>query len=289
MRLQPVTRLLTGEPLPKQYCRIVGDRTLLQGTVDRIEKTFPVERTLVVVTAAHADLARRQLPQLPQENLLVQPANRDTGPGILLSLLNLTKRDPEATVAIFPSDHYVGETRAFLRHVRRLLRLVKAMPHNLALLGMRPESADPDYGYVLTGRPVAIPDLHPAFHVAGFCEKPASLIAKQLIARGGLWNSLVMAFRVTRVLTLLRRVVGTPVDAMRALTHHPEQLEGLYRTLAPWNFSRDFLRHSSSSLVVAPVHDVAWSDWGTPAAISRTLRGLGMEIPWGDAAIANVA
>lgn len=280
MRLQRITRLLTGQPIPKQYCRIVGDRTLLEGTVDRVLTMFSPERTLVVVNAAHVHLARAQLRNLPPENLVVQPSNRDTGPGVLLSLLALERRDPEAVVAMFPSDHYVGQSQAFMRHVGRIRRLVEAMPNCVSMLGIRPTDADPEYGYVLTGRPIDIPGLLPAYHVAGFHEKPTPAEAAQLIAQGGLWNSFVMAFHTKRVLSLLRRIVGERVDVLRNLLGRTDELTEFYRIMSPWNFSRDFLARTPQSLVVARVDDVDWNDWGTPEAIARTLNALGIQPPW---------
>src|SRR4029453_16051716 len=87
-------------------------------------------------------------------NLVVQPRNRDTGPGLLLPLLELARRDPNATVAVFPSDHYLGNVSAFRARVRRGAGLVALHPAKICLLGTDPEWADPGYGYILPGEPV---------------------------------------------------------------------------------------------------------------------------------------
>ena len=86
-RLQPLTRLIAGAPIPKQYCRIIGSRSLLEATLARVAPLVPPERMLAIVNRGHMELARPQLATIPGANVLVQPRNLDTGPGILVSLL----------------------------------------------------------------------------------------------------------------------------------------------------------------------------------------------------------
>ena len=138
-RLQALTRVIAGAPIPKQYCRIVGDRSLLETTLARIAPLVPPERTLAIVNRGHLRLARPQLAAIPAANVLVQPRNLDTGPGLLVSLLALARRDAAATVAVFPSDHDIRHEVAFRRHVARMALLVAGHPDRIALLGARPE------------------------------------------------------------------------------------------------------------------------------------------------------
>src|SRR5262249_32960919 len=133
-------------------------------------------------------------------NVLVQPRSLDTGPGLLLSTLKLSGRDPEAAVAIFPSDHYICDGPAFRRSVERMRRVVAAHPGRIVLLGARPDQLDTGYGYLPPGRSVA-PGAD-AFVVLAFHEKPTAGLAAAII--GSLWNSFVMVARARRVLELLR-------------------------------------------------------------------------------------
>jgi mannose-1-phosphate guanylyltransferase len=119
VRLQALTRALTGAPIPKQYCRLAGDRSMLEKTLARVAPLIAPDRTLAIVNRDHLRLAEEQLRGLPAENVLVQPRNRDTGPGLLFAALRLWRRDPCATVAVFPSDHYIREDGAFRAHVGR--------------------------------------------------------------------------------------------------------------------------------------------------------------------------
>src|SRR5215813_9237238 len=108
-RLQSLTRSIAGAPIPKQYCRILGPRSMLETTLSRIAPLVSAERTVTIINHDHLAIARPQLRRLDARNVLVQPRNLDTGPGVLLSILELARRDPDATVAMFPSDHYVRD------------------------------------------------------------------------------------------------------------------------------------------------------------------------------------
>ena len=262
-RLQSLTRQLTGAPIPKQYCRILGDRSLLEATLDRIAPIVPASRTLAIINQAHLALASPQLVALPDANVLVQAANRDTGPGMLVSLRELGRRDPDAVVAVFPSDHDIRDVRAFRRCVAEMVSAVARHPQRIALLGIRPDRIDTGLGYIAPGARLAVPGK--AFGVRTFHEKPSRELASRLVRRGGLWNSFVMVGRVARFLTLSAAV-------------EPQREE--------WNFSRDFLQRIPQHLIVTRGEHLGWSDWGTPEAVERTFAALDLVPPWTVAATA---
>ncbi len=277
-RLRGLTQLIEGAPIPKQYCRILGRRSLLEMTLSRIAPLAPAERTLAIITRDHLPIALPQLRSLAADNVLVQPRNLDTGPGVLLSLLALARRDRTATVAMFPSDHYVRDSGAFHRTVRRMRRVVAAHPHKIALLGARPDHVDSGYGYIMPGRPLGPDD--DTFTVSAFHEKPAAGVAAHLIRRGALWNSFVMVARVGRVLELLRAVRPTDVALLEPTAVDAVALGPAYDRLTPWNFSQAFLARMSEHMVVTRADDLGWSDWGTPAAVERSFAAMGVTPPW---------
>lgn len=280
-RLQELTREITGAPIPKQYCRIVGERSLLQTTLLRTQHYVPLHNTLVVISSNHLDIARQQLAGLPAGNVLVQPCNRDTGPGLLFALLALARRDPAAIVGVFPSDHYVGDDRAFIDHVRHAVGVIARLPTKIAILGIRPDRPEPGYGYIVPATPLsARPGNGTAFHVASFREKPSVEAAQGLVGQGGLWNSFVMVFHVARMLELLRWTVPDEFQRMATLGHDPTVAADVYRDLQGWNFSSNFLARIPQHLLVLQVDNVHWSDWGTRDAIERTLKRLTHTVPW---------
>jgi len=270
-RLQSLTRLIAGSPIPKQYCRLLGERSLLEETLDRLAGLVPPSRTLTIVNRDHLPLAMPQLASLPCGNIVVQPRNRDTGPGLLLPLLELARRDPDATVAVFPSDHYLGNVPAFRARVRKAAALVATHPSKIVLLGTDPEWGDPGYGYILPGEPVAGAAPGEAFAVRAFCEKPPPAIAARIVREGALWNCFVMVCRVERILALARTL--RPRDVARLAAAVDDDLPA-------WNFSHDLLSHLTAHLLVLRATNLSWSDWGTVGAIERTLASLGRTPPW---------
>ncbi len=282
-RLLPLTTQLTGHPTPKQFCRITGDRSLFESTLDRIAPLVPVERTLAVVGRSHLPIASAQLAALPSANVIVQPWNRETGPGLLLPLLALAARRPDATVVVLPSDHFVRHAAAFRVHVTHAVEQVATRPDRIALLGIAPEHPEPGLGYVLPGR--AHPGHSPAFDVAHFVEKPSPAAAAMLARCGALWNSFVMVFRVGRMLELLRAMRPADVAPLTQAT----DLDAAYETLAPWNFSHEFLRLLPEHLLLVRADGIGWSDWGTPDAVERTLTTLGLPLPWRERAVPRYA
>jgi len=275
-RLQALTQRVAGAPIPKQYCRLLGRRSLLEATLDRVAALAPPARTVTVVNESHLPLATAQLDQMPAESVLVQPGNRDTGPGMVFSLVCIARRSPRARVAVFPSDHYVADESAFRSDVRRAFRLLDRRPEKVVLLGIEPEEADPTLGYIEPGG--AVDGGEPrAFHVAGFQEKPSLEVAHELHRRGGLWNSFVMVFDVERMLELVRRERPDDVARIEALEAPTREQ---YGDLPAWNFSSGFLSRVAEELLVLRSENTGWSDWGTPEAIERTMLRDGLVPSW---------
>src|SRR2546422_462194 len=117
-RLQPLVRRLHGKPLPKQYVNFVGSRSMLEHTFLRAEMLIPPERLFTVISQHHLGYseALRQVVSRPRGTVIVQPENKETGPGLLLPLIYLCERFPQSSVAVFPSDHFVLEEGHFMAY-----------------------------------------------------------------------------------------------------------------------------------------------------------------------------
>ena len=137
-RVQPFLAELCGGSGIKQFCAVIDDASMLQQTVSRVKQITPAERTLVSLNTRYRSEAIAQLAGHPQENLIFQPANLDTAPGILLPLAHISHRDPQAAVAVFPSDHFIRDEQRFIRCVKKAVRELERFPDALILLGVSP-------------------------------------------------------------------------------------------------------------------------------------------------------
>jgi mannose-1-phosphate guanylyltransferase len=280
-RLQELTREITGEPIPKQYCRLLKNQSLLEATLSRACHFAPNHRTTVIVNQNHLEVANDQLRMLPVSNIFVQPSNRDTGPGMIYSLLHIARMYPDAVIASFPSDHYVDNDHMLISHVRRAATVVSRTPDKIVLLGIAPDRPETEYGYILPGRPVRLSGHNLGLScVAGFKEKPRLLDAEKLIAEGSLWNMFLMVFQLSRMLELLKKFAPKESGILFNLPLCQEKAVKAYKDLAPWNFSSQFLAHITEHLLVLKVSNVAWSDWGTRESIERTFRSLQIVPAW---------
>jgi mannose-1-phosphate guanylyltransferase len=281
-RLQRLTREICGAPVPKQYCRcLLGGRSLLEVTLDRVRHFTAIEHTVVIVNRDHLPFATDQLRALPRDNIIVQPCNRDTGPGLVFALEHVAQRDPKATIAVFPSDHFVDDDRKFVSYSQQAAGIVSRLPEKVILLGIRPDHPESGYGYVTLSRRLRTSAAEGvAFRVGAFVEKPAHDEARELVEAGALWNSFVTVFRLRRMLELIRHVIPAEVHRIDELREHRRVFTEGYHEITPWNFSSRVLARIPRELLVVPVEGVYWSDWGTRASIECTLRALHRSPPW---------
>lgn len=271
-RLRSLTRRISGHAIPKQFCPIMGEHSLLQRTRIRVANLIPSRRTMVSVVLAHRPLYSRMLADLPQANIAVQPSNRGTACAILFSLLRLQQLAPDATVAIFPSDHFVSDDRVFMHHVDLAFRAATALPYVTLLLGITPDRADSTYGWIEPAEPLAF-DQVPVFRVRRFWEKPSPDLAHQLLGRGCLWNSFVIVAQIRALFALMMSALPTICSAFSGIrpvfgtVFEEETVERLYADLPSADFSHDALERSPDYLAVLPVSGIEWSDLGEPKRV----------------------
>ena len=216
-RLWPLSR--AGHP--KFLHPLTGSAaSLLQATAARMERLSAPERMYVVTGAAHAAAVARQLPNLPEENLLIEPAPRDSCAAIGLAAAVISRRDPQAIMGSFAADHLVQDTDAFVETIRTAM--VGAAEGRLMTVGIRPTHPETGYGYLECGGALTVGEIH---EVTTFKEKPSADVARAYLESGRyLWNAGLFVWRVDVFLGELRRQL-------------PELYDGLQRIASVWDTS----------------------------------------------------
>jgi len=273
-RLSSLTTDATGETVPKQFCSLNGRSSLLSRTLERASRVVPWSRTVMVVAAQHRRHWQPLLPVLADENIVVQPENKGTGIGILLPLLHILNRDPDARVVLLPSDHHIDDERTFLTAVAEALASVD---QDITLLGITPEYADPELGYIVAGSPVSAG----RSRVARFVEKPTREIAECLVAGGAQWNSFVI---VAQGLTVLELIAERYPQAVLALcdpvvSRDERAIAAAYTQLPQVDFSRDVVAPAAAEIRCLSVPACGWTDLGTPHRVAECLSRQGRQAP----------
>ncbi len=269
-RLNGLSRDRWGRPAPKQYSSLYGGKSMLSWALDRAGRLAPEERIVAVVAEQHEQWWADELAAYPEVNVVVQPRNRGTAPGVLLPLMQVAQVDPDATLVFLPSDHYVADEDVLQRALARAGRCVEATPQKLVLLGIEPEHPETEYGWILPGAPNAS-NARGTRGVAAFVEKPDEGRAAQLLAEGGLWNSFIFAGKVRTLLDLFAwsqpRLLWRFVADLAYGHGRFDDLERLDDRLAVVDFSRDVLQRAAPRLSVLRVAPCGWTDLGTPARV----------------------
>lgn len=261
-RLISLTRDRSGAPAPKQYSVLAEDKTLIQYTYERALRLVQPHKIYSVVSRHHEKWWANELPLAPNR-FIIQPENRGTAPGVLLSTLYILMEYPSDILVALPSDHYVADESIFENALRLAIRRLRAHPQDLVLLGIQPDSKDAEYGWIIP-RAARRNRLR---RVLTFVEKPRPEQAEELLAASGLWSSFVFVCKVTRLLDLMAQANPQLVGKFLSTIYENRRTEGfpeLYQDLSTVDFSKDILQKCVDSLRALAVPSCGWTDLGTP-------------------------
>jgi mannose-1-phosphate guanylyltransferase len=273
-RLWPRSRGAT----PKQFLDLIGERTMLQETVDRIEPLVSLERVMVVVGDDHAATVREQVPGLPPENVIREPGPRNTAPAIGLAAVAVRQRDPDGIMAVFPADHRIADAAGFRRAISAAAGV--ARDDYLVTLGIAPDHAHTGYGYIQRGDLVDTGagglDGIPVYRVVRFTEKPDAATAERFVASGDYyWNGGIFIWQVSTILQEMARQMPALHDELVALARVWDTPERAAALEAAWQrvprTSIDYgVMENAARVTTVPV-DIGWDDVGSWATLSALL------------------
>ena len=292
-RMQPLIRSWLGYDRPKPYCAFLGDHSMLRHTLDRVRDVVPPDRTMTVINGKHRGFLDQALSGQTPGRLFEQPVDRGTAPGVFLPVTQIMEEDPEGTVLILPSDHFVFPRERFVDHIRFASLLLDQFRDHVVLLGAAPDGPENDQGWIVPGQRKQAWASHPfvpaPFEVASFQETAPRNGTRALDHRGCLWNTMITVARVSTLWRLgwehlpemmrrfesLRQVVRAVREGRVTRTHQESALDHVYTHLEAADFSRHLLERSASSVLALPMDGVHWSDWGMPERVTSTLARIG--------------
>jgi mannose-1-phosphate guanylyltransferase len=257
--------------LPKQLLDIVSDRTLIQQSVERIAGLVPFERIIIVTGREHAEAIYQQLPEIPRENILIEPIGRNTAPCICLAALWVEKKEPGATMAVLPADHYIGNPQAFCRCLESAREAAQQLDA-LVTIGITPRSPETGYGYIQCGKETGTYKGQAAYRVQQFHEKPGLEKAREFLAQGNfLWNSGMFIWRAATILAEIKAclpemyAVLAEVSPQLGTAQAQQAIDASYQNIE--GISIDYGVMEKSSRVAILKGDFGWSDVGSWSAI----------------------
>jgi len=275
-RLSSLTTAASGKTVPKQFCSLYDGPSLLQAALARAQAVTDDGLVCAVVAQQHRPWWEGALGTLPEANVIAQPRNCGTGNGILLPLFHIIARDPGANVVLLPSDHHVRQESILASVLRQAVEQLRWRSDETILLGLEPEEADSELGYIIPGRS----DGRGALTVERFVEKPNLSQAQALLERGALWNAFIVVANAQGLLALFRSRIPEIVNQMQAAvcadleagSSGMAATSHLYERLPTVDFSRDIIPGQETNLRVLPVPRCGWSDLGTPKRVAQALQ-----------------
>jgi mannose-1-phosphate guanylyltransferase len=276
VRLRPLTRLVSGDERPKQFCPLFEGQTLLTRTRTRVEPEIDPDRTLLVLNGLHQPFYSDDLSNVPASRMVVQPCNRGTLPAILLALRHLVRLDEQAVVGFFPSDHHYAREKRFMAGVAAAFEAAEANPGFVLLLGALAKYPEVDFGWIEPEESIAGRSRRAFAGVRRFWEKPSLEVARALLDRGCLWNTFVMAGRVQAFMEMIESAAPNVYKTFESM----EAPNAFYDGLANGDFSREVLAVSTANLAVMCPGDVGWSDLGDPSRVIEVACRNGVKDSW---------
>jgi mannose-1-phosphate guanylyltransferase len=256
---------------PKQFLRLIGEKSLLRMTVERITPLVPIDRQVVIAGRQHAVRVEEELPELPPGNVILEPVGRNTAACIGLASLFIERRNPEAITVTLPADHHIPETAAFLEAVEKAVYVARDAEVAVTI-GVKPDRPEIGFGYMQIGS-VAAPDV---YHVLRFHEKPDAEVAQQYCSgEDYFWNTGIFVWR--------NRIVQRLIE--KHLSDHWSKLEHIRRAMGTAGYEQILAEIYPSVEKISIDHGVlekapdiqmvrgrfGWDDLGSWTSLGRIL------------------
>ncbi len=262
-RFWPLSRVMH----PKQFLTLIGDRSMLESTRDRVAPLIDDAHTYVVTGVDYVEKVSKNLPAVPHHQILGEPRGCNTAPSIAWAAASIYRQDPDAVLLVLPSDHVIQKADQFLKLADRAMALAEAHG-GFYTFGIIPTHPETGYGYIERAGE-AFGDSG-VLKVARFVEKPPRDVAEEMVASGRyFWNSGMFVFRVTEFLASVREFIPTLADGVESLMESPHRAETIFDELPAISVDHGIME-KARAVYVLPA-DIGWDDVGTFASLGRLL------------------
>ncbi len=259
---------MSSEQRPKQFIDILGcGKTLIQLTVERFGDLVPKSNVWVVTSAAYADIVAEQLPDVPRENILLEPCRRNTAPCVCYVSWKIKKRNPRANVVVAPSDHIVTDETTFRKTIKEALEFTSETDA-IVTLGMKPSRPETGYGYIKADLSYPSSRKRNLYRVDSFKEKPSLDVATQYVQQPNyLWNSGIFVWSIRTIINAFRVYqpkMSRDFEKLLPLfdtEQEQEAIDKLYATCESISVDYAIMEHAEE-IFVYPA-SFGWSDLGT--------------------------
>ncbi|MDM0490888.1 mannose-1-phosphate guanylyltransferase [Clostridium perfringens] len=264
---------LSTEDRPKQFLNLIGEKTMIQMTVDRIKPIIPIERIFVCTGENYINLVKQQLPDLPHRNIIVEPEGRNTAPCIALSAMVIRRYYDDATMVVLPSDHLIKDENCFRRIILDGEKYLKENSKAILTLGMTPNRPETGYGYIKFSNNKIYVNESEIIKVDKFVEKPNLEKALDYLADGTyLWNGGMFIWTVNNIINQVKKFIPNTYEALSDIHKVEERklqdyINNVYKRTDSISVDYAILEKSDEIYVIPS--SFGWDDVGSWEALDR--------------------
>lgn len=261
--------------LPKQFLKIIGDKTMIQHTAHRIESLIPHQNILIVTNISQRELVQEQLSFIPSANVILEPIGRNTAPCIGYAALVVQQRNPDGVMLVLPSDHWIQDDRQFCNELK-IAATRTAGKETLISFGIQPTYPETGYGYIKCDKKNGLISGYQIYPIEKFLEKPDIEQAKQFIKKGNFfWNSGTFVWKASIILEEIEKYLPELHKGLMEIKKYlgtnkeQEKIKEIFKTFQPESIDYGVMEKTKRAEII--VSRVGWSDIGSWKALENHL------------------
>ncbi|MBU3925433.1 mannose-1-phosphate guanylyltransferase [Patescibacteria group bacterium] len=277
-RLWPVSR----KQKPKQFQKLISDKTMLEETIGRVLPFFPARDIYISTNDIYAEEVKKEAPELPPDNIILEPAFRERASSIALTAAIFSHEDKDGIMAVFPSDHYVKYADKLLKILKEAEVFLEKYPDYLITVGVKPTSAETGYGYVRRGKKKIFQSEAGAglgfFQVEKFIEKPDLKTAQEYFLQDNFfWNSGIYIWKTSAIIERFKKFIPDTYNRLcriRDSVNTPQFNSTLgkeYPLMDMVSIEYGVMENDDKTVMVSG--DIGWSDIGSWSVLKDSLTG----------------